>query len=282
MVARREVDVVGRIAPGGRAHVLRIERVLEREDDAVYRHLVEIGVAPVSRIELRGAFESIGQLAEVFADRRRAPRQRSLGGVPVELAAAGHRPFTPDVERRKRVELSGIRDAGDHSELLLYRRIGRSRLHAAKFERRTLVLFEIGENRRGLDGLGREAQRRRRAHRPRSLGYRSPIFRHEAAAHPVIGPRPVDIMLDDGDAGRAAGPDCLVQLIDRRLFESEWLVVGHRLALTPLDRSWRRTTRPANRHRSNRGGRNIARSAVSWAFRAGGTDAQKGDHVRNA
>src|SRR5207253_16287 len=112
--------------------------------------------------------------------------------------------------------------------------------------------------------------------------YRSPIFGHEAAAHPVIGPRPVDIMLDDGGAGRAASPDCLVQLIDRRLVESEWLVVGHRLALTPLDRSWRRTTRPANRHRSNRGGRNIARSAVSWAFRAGGTDAQKGDHVRNA
>jgi hypothetical protein len=37
-------------------------------------------------------------------------------------------------------------------------------------------------------------------------------------------------MLDDGDAGRAASPDCLVQLIDRRLFKSEWLVVGHRLA----------------------------------------------------
>jgi hypothetical protein len=37
-------------------------------------------------------------------------------------------------------------------------------------------------------------------------------------------------MLNDRDAGRPAGSNGLVQLIDRRLFESEWLVVGHRLA----------------------------------------------------
>ena len=212
MVARRKIDVVGRIAPGGRAHVLRVERVLEREDDAVHRHLVEIGVAPVGGIELGGAFESVGQLAEVFADRRRARRQRSLGRVPVELAAAGHRALAPDVERRERIELPGIGDAGDHPVLLLHRRIGRGRLHAAEFERRPLVLVEIGENRRGLDGLGREAQRRRRAHGAGRLGYRSSVFGHEQAADPVIGPRPVDIVLDDRDAGRAAGSDGLVQL----------------------------------------------------------------------
>ena len=227
VVARREVDVVGRVAPGRRAHVLRVERVFEREDDAVHRHLFEIGVAPVGGIELGGAFERVGQLAEVFADRRRARRQRPLGGMPVELAATGHRPLAPDVQGRKGIELPGIWDARDQSVLLPHRRIGSGRFHAAEFERRTLVLVEIGENRRGFDGLGREAQRCRCAHGAGSLGYRSSVFGYETAADFVKRSRPVDIMLNERDAGRAAGSDGRVQLIDRYLFESEWLVVGH-------------------------------------------------------
>jgi hypothetical protein len=65
--------------------------------------------------------------------------------MPVELAATGHRPLAPDVQRRKRVEVPGIRNTSDHSVLLLYRRIGSGRLRAAEFERRTVVLVEIGE-----------------------------------------------------------------------------------------------------------------------------------------
>src|ERR1700730_3623795 len=156
--------------------------------------------------------------------------QRSIAGVPVEIAAAGDRPLASDVEGGERIELTGIGLAGDHPVLLLRRWIGRRRLHAAEFERRALILVEIGENRRGLDGLDREAQRRRRAHGPLSLGYWSSVFGHEAAADPVKRPRPVYIVLDDCGAGRAAGSNGRVQLIDRRLFESEWLVVGHRLA----------------------------------------------------
>jgi hypothetical protein len=53
--------------------------------------------------------------------------------MPVELAAAGHRTLASDVERPKGIELSGIWDAGDHSILLLYQRIGSGRFHAAEF-----------------------------------------------------------------------------------------------------------------------------------------------------
>jgi len=40
VIARREVDVVPRVAPGGGSHVLRVERILEREHHAVHRHLL--------------------------------------------------------------------------------------------------------------------------------------------------------------------------------------------------------------------------------------------------
>ena len=56
------------------------------------------------------------------------------------------------------------------------------------------------------------------------------MFGYEAAADPVKRPRPVDVALNDRHASRAAGSNGLVQLIDRHLFESGWLVVGHRLA----------------------------------------------------
>src|SRR5215510_11043004 len=45
VVARRKIDVVGRVAAAGRTHVLGVEWVLEREHHAVHRHLFEIGVA---------------------------------------------------------------------------------------------------------------------------------------------------------------------------------------------------------------------------------------------
>ena len=62
MVARRKVYVIRRVAIGSRAHVLRVERVLEREDDAVQWHLLEIGVAPVGGIE-RGGTDQLNKVA---------------------------------------------------------------------------------------------------------------------------------------------------------------------------------------------------------------------------
>src|ERR1700730_7611670 len=63
------------VAARRRAHVLGVERVLEREHDAVHWHLVERGVAAVLRIEFGGAFERIGIVAKHLADRRCAGGQ---------------------------------------------------------------------------------------------------------------------------------------------------------------------------------------------------------------
>src|SRR3984893_6845168 len=65
-----KIDVVGVVAARRRAHVLGVERVLEREHDAVHWHLVERGVAAVLRIEFGGAFERIGIVAKHLADRQ--------------------------------------------------------------------------------------------------------------------------------------------------------------------------------------------------------------------
>jgi hypothetical protein len=75
VIARREIDVVSRIAAGGRAHVLGVERVLEREDDAVHRQFVQGRVFAVAGIERGRLFERVGQMAELVAHRRRAGRQ---------------------------------------------------------------------------------------------------------------------------------------------------------------------------------------------------------------
>ena len=64
VIARREVDVVGRVAAAGGTHVGGVERVLEREHDAVHRHRLEIGIASVGGVELGRALQRIGLMAE--------------------------------------------------------------------------------------------------------------------------------------------------------------------------------------------------------------------------
>ena len=68
------------------------------------------GLRAVLRIELRGALERIGLLAEFLARRRRAGRQRARGGMRVELALAGDRAFAANVQRFERVDLPGVRE----------------------------------------------------------------------------------------------------------------------------------------------------------------------------
>ena len=172
VVARRKVHVVAGVAAAGRAHVLGVERVLEREHHAVHRHFLEIGIAAVLRVELGGALQRVGLLAEVFADRRRAGRQRAERGMLVELALAGDRALAADVQRADGIDLAGVGNADDHAELLLHARIGGGRLHPAEFDRRTLILVEIGQDRRSLHRLGRKPQRRAGAHR--ALRLRAP------------------------------------------------------------------------------------------------------------
>jgi hypothetical protein len=225
VVARRKIDVVGGITAGRRAHVLGVERILEREDDAVHRQFVERRVPAVAGIERGGGFARVRQVTELVADRRRAGWQRAPGRVTVEFALAGDRTLAADVQGGERVELAGIGLAGDHTVLLLYRRIGGGRLHPAEFERRALIFVEVGEDRRGRDGLGREMQWHAGAHR---TGYLwdscfngRAVLGDEQAGDAVIGAGACDVVVDDLYDGRLAGADRRVQFVDRRFFQAK-------------------------------------------------------------
>jgi len=63
--------------------------------------------------------------------------------VAIKLAAAGHRSLAADVERSERIELASIGKAGDHPVLLVHRWVRGGRFHAAEFDWRPAVLFEV-------------------------------------------------------------------------------------------------------------------------------------------
>jgi hypothetical protein len=107
--------------------------------------------------------------------------------------------------------------------LLLHGGVRGGRLHAAEFERRPFVFVEIRQDLRGLDGFGREAQRRPGAHGACRFRNRCTVFGDEQTADAVIGARPFDVVLDDLDAGDLTGPDCCLQFVDRRFFEDKRL-----------------------------------------------------------
>ncbi len=123
VIARRKIHVVSCIATARGTHVGGIERILEREHDAVHRHFLKIRIGAEFGIELRSTFQRIRLLAEEFASRRRAPRQRPLGWMKVELALARHRPLTADIEGADGIDLTSIGLADDHAELLLHARV---------------------------------------------------------------------------------------------------------------------------------------------------------------
>ena len=154
VVARRKIHVVGGIGAAGRAHVLGVERILERERDAVHRHRRKIGIAAVLLVELVGALERVRLLAEFLAHRGRSGRQRSGGGMPVEVALAGDRALAADVEHAERAHLPGVWNPDGHPELLLHGRVGGGRLHPSELDRRGLLRVAVaqlrGGTRRGL------------------------------------------------------------------------------------------------------------------------------------
>ena len=127
-----------------------------------------------------------------------------------------------------RVELAGVGNADDHAELLLHIGLGGGRLHAAEFERRALVLVEVGQDGRGLHRLRRKFQRARRARTtPVACGNRRAVRRHQHAGDAVIGAHTREIVLHNRDDGCRAGPDRRVQIVDRRLFETKRLSLWH-------------------------------------------------------
>ena len=98
-------------------------------------------------------------------------------------------------------------------------------LHAAELERRAAILVEIGQDARRLHGLAREAQRRAGAHRAGRLADRRAVLGDQHAGHAVEGAHAREIVLNHGDAGRLAGADRAVQIVDRRLFEAKRLTM---------------------------------------------------------
>jgi hypothetical protein len=147
--------------------------------------------------------------------------------VTVEFTAAGHRALAPNIQRGQRVELSGIGLARDHPILLLHCRIGGGQLHAAVFNGWPLIFVEIGQYRRGLDRLCREPQRLHRAHSSGRLMDWRAVLGDQNARDPVIGPRALDIVANDSDTGGLPILDRLLQLVDRRFFETKRLCICH-------------------------------------------------------
>ena len=148
--------------------------------------------------------------------------------MPVKIALAGHRAFAANVERSKCVDLTGIGLADNHAELLLHAGIGSGWLHAAEFQRRPLILVEIGQDRRGFHGLGRKAQRRRCAHGPDRFRHGRAVLGQQQARDAVVGTCTIDVALHDLDECGLAGPDRLMHFGDRCLFQLErWIGLIH-------------------------------------------------------
>ena len=141
--------------------------------------------------------------------------------MAIEFTTTGDRPLATDVQRRECIHLTGIRNADDHAELLLHPGVGGGGLHAAVFERRSVVLVEVGQKRRRFHGPGRERQRRAATHRARRRRNRCAVCGDERARHAVVGAHAREVVLHNSDAGRLACPDGGMQLPDRRLFETK-------------------------------------------------------------
>jgi hypothetical protein len=200
VIARGEVDVVVRVAAGGGSHVLRVERILEREDDPIHRHLLEIRIASIGGVELCRALEGVRKPAEHLAHRGRAGRERSRGRMPVEVAPAGDRALPPNVEGSERIHwpASGVPTIipnccwhgriGAVVSMRPYSRAGPRYLSRSGRIVDALTVF-VGKRSGAV------------ARRSRSLRGRGTVFRDEEAGHPVVGAGALDVVLDERDAG---------------------------------------------------------------------------------
>ena len=60
VVTGRKINVVGRIAAAGGAHILGVEGVFEGESHPVHRHQFQVRVTAVSGVQFRRPFQGIG------------------------------------------------------------------------------------------------------------------------------------------------------------------------------------------------------------------------------
>ena len=143
-----------------------------------------------------------------------------VDGCAIEIAFARHRALAADVERLERVDLSRVRDADAHAELLLHARIRNRRLHAPELERQArCTALRFGKDARDRHRLRRKRDRRAGADRALRGRNRLAVRRHERGADAVVGLGAVDVRLDDLSAGGLAGLDRPVNVFDRRFFD---------------------------------------------------------------
>ena len=217
MIARRKVHVVTRIGAAGRAHIFRVVGILEREGDAVHRHLRKVGIAAVLRIQFSGTFQGIRLAAKFFADLWRSRGKRAQGGRFVELALACHRTFAADIEHSQRAHLAGVGDSDGHPKLLLDRRIGCRGFHAPKLNRRRLSRVARREARRGCHSrlvfavVWKELRRH--------------VLRDQLIAGAVVRPGAPDVRLHQRPAADLTFLNGSMHVGNRRLLEmkSKWL-----------------------------------------------------------
>ncbi len=142
----------------------------------------------------------------------------------IKLAPTRHRTLTTDVQVGERVHLSGVWNAGDHAELLLYAGVRGRSLHTPKFQRGALVPVKIGQDGRCRNGLGGKAKRRLASHHTCRLGDWRPIFGDQGASHAVVCLYAFDIVLHHLNARHRPGPDGRVQRVNCCLFQTKRLL----------------------------------------------------------
>ena len=227
VIARRKIDVVGGVGAAGGPHILGVERILERERDAVHGHRRKIGIAAILLVEFVGALERIRLAAEFLADRRRSRRQRPGRRMPVKVALARHRSLATNVEHPQRAHLAGVWNAHGHSELLLNGRVGRGGFHAAKLDRRGFSRVAIGSVGRRLHrGLVFAVARQvRRCH----------VLGDELIAGAVVSFGAVDVRLHQSPAGELALANGPMDVGDCRLEQAKPKWRRLRVQLTSAD-----------------------------------------------
>ena len=157
----------------------------------------------------------------MLADRRSAGGQRPLRGMAVIVPFAGHRPFPPDVQGAQGVDLAGLALGDNHPVLLLHRRVGCGGFHPAKLQRLPLVLVQVGEHLGSLDRFGGKANRLPAPYRSSSLRNRRAVLGYQQARYAVVGAHPVNITLNNLDAGGLPRLYCRLQVCDGRLFQAK-------------------------------------------------------------
>ena len=237
-VPRRSIHRVGGVGPARRAHVGRVEDILERDRGAVHRHPVQVGIPAVQRVELGRPLERVGLSSKRLAGGGAVRGQDAVRRVRVALGLAGHRALAAQVERAQRVELARVPHADDHAVLLLDAGVRPRGLHAPELDRQPPVVVVIRQNLAHRHGGGGELDGGAGPYGAPARRNPSPVRGDELRADAVVGPRTLDVGLDHLHTGRFARPDRALNAPDGGFFDLEAL--GRRGGRTHRPRAYER------------------------------------------